>query len=201
MNKKTFRQNDLDWLIMVSVSIFITISGQAFLLYFLIYEMVRGFADLNMNIPMFITIVVSGILFLFTVFLMSLFSFGWNIQIDDTKIWNKGDLLTRERSKIQIGTEVYFSEIISINIDYSHLNSAGKIVRHYHRYPYRYSHKNKFLVLSTSSDEKRFIISFFNDLTIMEIIDEIIKRCEICSAPYDGRTSYEILYGDGKNND
>lgn len=138
-------------------------------------------------------IVLSVITFLLMFFFypQMITRFSWNIHMDEEKMWMKGDYRMKKEWRIQKPTEVLFSEIKSIHLEYSKKNSSGHFVRN--RYEWLWTEK-RFLVIETVHKKiKRFHVSHFTDPKLFEIVGEIVKKAMKTNADYDGREAAEIF--------
>lgn len=120
--------------------------------------------------------------------------FSWNVHMDDTNVWMKGDKLAAKWFRVQSFVEVPFSKVVSITIEHSSKNSSGQSIVT-RMYGPIWSKKRYLVFETTSKKRKRINVSHFTEATLAEIIDEIANRCETNKGPYDGRRASEILFG------
>lgn len=118
--------------------------------------------------------------------------FSWNVRLDDEKVWMKGDWIAAKWYRVQLPVEVNYSNIVSMDIEYSYNNSSGRSIRSWF-YGTLWSKKRYLVFINDRGRKKRLHVSHYTDAALAKIIDEIAMRCEAKGDKYDGRRAAQIL--------
>ena len=193
--RRIYLQNEPIWLIQSFFMVVCTFGSNILGIIFLIMAFVNGFDNVYLfnevwihPLFIFFLIVAPIVIFFDTVAMLS-----WNIHMDDWKVWMNGDRLSFKKCRVQLPVCVMFKSIISIGIEKSYKNSSGQTIQRVWRFGPRWSQKT-YLVFNVGKRKKRMNISHYTDDYLLRIIEEIIKRIELCQNNcYDGKTAIEIL--------
>lgn len=192
--QKVFFQNEPCWLVESSFIAAAVFGAQIFVVVFFLVDALKGFPTLAATGLGFISF-LSFLFFLpFIAYSEVLSRFSWNVHLDDSRIWMRGDWIMAKKWRIQKPVEVFYDEIVSISVTNTTKNSSGQSIIAWTYGPIW--SKKRYLVFRTITNQKKNIhVSHFTDAALAEMIDEIVARVEAAgNASYDGRHAADILF-------